>query len=539
MSDPSGAASCKRQLARTALEGGMTVLGLLWLPSELVGKIFGHLDDISLVAAVLACRSLAEAAAKQGVLKTKREAKATHSWGAVLDKVPSLSLTLGLESPAKEWTALMGIVGLRWPLNCHLLSVLQLTYALELLWTQVEPLMEGSRVERQGGYHFKNAIASFDQWERQRDQVAQIAQRAYTGVPPSSMYWWAERQQVAMHMLQSPSLLVQSISAALPLRPEALEHLRYRLGLAPAGGNWGPGPRLPYLNPAEVAEHSPVAGRLAMWLLGMERLMRTGYELEAVRAWAWAGPSAPTRPQAMTAAVGCAGGGSGSHAPASPGASHASASPGSAAHASLGAAAAVPAAAGKGIFQSGGGGSMSTAPPTTRQPTAADDVVGKFWGFRFRSATRWNPFGPADSTGSGGGGGGGSGVAGSKPIACSHLQEALRAAQRLVKVEVVEQDLQAMTESIWRACAGQDGDWRPPAWEDGVPLLGPMTDMPHIGALLGALEAWQQALVAANAQLTDLAFVLGVKRMAWTNARTLMSLEKEREAALLVLKGCR
>ncbi|KAG2492581.1 hypothetical protein HYH03_009242 [Edaphochlamys debaryana] len=287
-----------------------------------------RLDPPDMVAAAGSCRGWGRAAAKSGALQRKRLTVAEHAWWAALDELPWLAKALVGPTPLGwDWHSIFDEYRERSSAApTHLVlprpKALVQTGPSEStaerkdmdehpdlddhgLWIPAFEIWEQRRVEaaRTGTI---GAEAAADVWERSHMERPDIC-------PLDDPSWRCQRQKAALRMIASMYFPVYCLQAALPLRPEALEHLRYRLGLAPAGawhyGNWGPGPRLPYLDPAEVAEHSPVEGRLAMWLLGMEGLMRTGYELEAARAWAWAGPLPPTRSQATTAPGG--GGGSG------------------------------------------------------------------------------------------------------------------------------------------------------------------------------------------------------------------------------------
>ncbi|KAG2492537.1 hypothetical protein HYH03_009202 [Edaphochlamys debaryana] len=558
----------------------------LQLPSEVLGEILKHLNFRSLMAAVVACRGLAEAAAKQGVLKAKRKAVAQDAWWVAVDVLPVLAGVLAEPYPSPgAWGSLRStIMNLRSPPR----SVLQLFFALELLWARVKPMAgRSTEGDRPVVPDPDQLLAAFRRWNQWPDKIGQSSaslteaefrddgELRHRAWPLEDTAWRKARRQAALRMLDV-KFPILCLSAALPLSPGTLARLRYRLGLAAAGGASGPGARLPRLEPAAVAMHNPVAGRLASWLLGMEGLMRRGYELEAARAWAWAGPSAPTRSQATAGGGGVSGpggpfnpfgpirssgSGSGSDAglfgpwgsSSSSGSSGGGPFSGSSDGGNGGSGSGIGSGPSGPVFSgsSGGGGSGSGSDPSGPVFSGSSGGGG--------SGSGSDPSGPVFSGSSGGGGSGsGSGPSGpvfngssggggsdqqpDQPLSCSHLYAAARAARVTLTIQAVRPVLDAF---VAKFQPRQVASSRSAALYQQPPLFDPWNPGPTapdrgctISDLAAALAAWEKEATAAGAPATDLAAIARCKLDVESKNLAWMALVAEREAAALALKAC-
>ncbi|KAG2488419.1 hypothetical protein HYH03_013103 [Edaphochlamys debaryana] len=238
-------------------------------------------------SAALVCRGWAVVAAPE--LGRRRNEGARARWAAASRALPVFSGALA-EVDLEEVRSLADEESSPPP-------VVQLFFALDLLWRRHERRREWPVRRPPDQFCDPAALNAEDRELRGSD----LAPAEWDLEDPA---WRQGRWEAARQMLRSPPDFQRaSLYKALPLGPAAMARLRRRMGMTTAGlgGGWEPGPRLPLLVPGEVAAHSPVAGRLAEWLMGAQELMRAGYEAEAAKDWAW--PAAFVRSVVDSAAL--------------------------------------------------------------------------------------------------------------------------------------------------------------------------------------------------------------------------------------------
>ncbi|KAG2488082.1 hypothetical protein HYH03_013385 [Edaphochlamys debaryana] len=291
------------------------------LPPDVVAEVFLRLDLPCMLHAVLACRSRALAAAERGVLRTQRVCKEQGLWRASLDQVPGLARALA--DAWRQQPSLASLIGhlMMESQDCPSLPVLQLFYALDLLWARYERRRHlPAWVQRERG----DPYLALDEAAAEAEAAEEEAE-AEEAWDPADPAWTRRRWEAAKRMAQSAEFLCMCGCGVLPLSPAALARLRRRTGFAPAGGGTGPGPHIPRLVPADVAAYSPTAGRLTEWLLGMQDLMSSAYEVDSARAWDWpqrfvlklrrlSPAAAGTQPPAVYSSGGSSGSGGGGSA---------------------------------------------------------------------------------------------------------------------------------------------------------------------------------------------------------------------------------